>query len=209
MKHTLLRSLMLLAAVIFGFSATFASTNTTYDPCALQPEGVTVSASDLLTKVYGLIPVSLDETTMTGEASNLGLMPVADEGGLWLDSSEGYRLAYAGIAPEVSARAEYADGVLAGFTYYFLFPYDCDRTRELANLDQCRFCGSLLQELNDMGADMGASVDDPSLLLDAAGSYADSQVEVQLLDEENRFVLILAVTPYTTNPADLLLASAE
>lgn len=206
MKHTTLRSLISSLAAIFCVLSVSASA---VDPCASLPEGKTVNVNDMLTKVYGLIPATLDEWTMTGEAAVMGLVPVKEDGGLWLDSAEGYRLSYAGVSPEVSARAEYEDGALTGFTYYFIFPYECDRTREIANKEQCRFCGSMLQEMNDMGVEMAAGESDPEMLIDASGVYGDSQLKVNLLDDDNRFLLILSVTPEAFTAADSLLASAD
>ncbi len=205
MKYTFPRLALLLAALFGCFSSTFAA-DRQQDPCAPSPEGIQVSLEDMLTKVYALIPADYNVNAVNAAADSLGYVLTADEGGLWLDSADGYRLSYSGVSPEVSARAEYNGDRLEGFTYYFLFPYDCDNTRRLANLDQCQFCGSMLQEMADMGMEMGADAGSDALV-DAFGTYGDSQVEVTLLEEPDRYTLILSVTPGAFTPADNLLAS--
>lgn len=193
MKTHLLHLVLTLATFIScgSFSAVAADMK---DPCADLPEGVQVSVADMLSKVYGLIPADMTKAEIDSVAAGLGLVPVADDGGMWLDSEDGYRLSYAGVSPEVSARAEYDGDEVTGFTYYFLFPFECERTRREAVASQAQFCGSMLQEMHDMGMELGADSMTPDLM-DVSGYFGDTHVDVNLSESDNSFVLILAVNP--------------
>ena len=166
----------------------------------------TVSVVDLVTKVYGVFPADIQSSEMLALANARNLSPIADESGVWLDSDDSFSLCYEGMTPEVNARAEYIAGTLDNFGYFFLFPYSCPETKAEANAEQCEFCGALLQEMADMGMDMGA---DPATerIFEAVGSYAGNLVEVSLVDDGNRYIVMLSVAPGAYFPADDATAS--
>ena len=115
---------------------------------------ITVSASDLISKVYGVVSPSLSPEAMTDSVSDLiSLTPSAEDDNLWLDSEEGFNLSYSDMAPETSAVACFDCDSLTNYAYFFIFPYE--NSRETANDRQAEFCGSLLQELYDLGLEMG------------------------------------------------------
>lgn len=208
MKNLYLRlafTLSLLLATLAGVAP--ASAANSAKGVSAQPD--TVTAADLMTKVYAILPADVSGEEMIADANARALSPKEDETGLWLDSdSDSYSLCYAGITPDVSARAEYTGGELDNFGYFFLFPYSCEVTKAAANSRQCQFCGCLLQEMNDMGMDMGA---DPATdnIFDAVGMYAGNLVEVSLIDDGNRYIVVLTVEPRAFTAADGLTASLD
>lgn len=178
---------------------------------------VSVSASDLISKVYGIASPDLPKDECIREVQNrLRLTPSDEDGTIWLESESGYGVNYYGIIPSVSAMARY-DGDNPGiagngavdFGYFFLFPYSGAGKRE-AIRDQTDFCGSLLQEMADIGLpmDLNTATDD---LFEAVGQYDNSLVVVRLLDDasgdhDGRFILILSVEPDAFSPADDIMA---
>lgn len=180
---------------------------------------VSVSAADLISKVYGIASPTLSKEECIREAqTRLGLTPSDDNGTIWLESESGYGVEYYGMLPAVSAMARYdggnADGIKDGaadFGYFFLFPYSGSGKRE-AIRDQTDFCGSLLQEMADIGLpmDLNTATDD---LFEAVGQYDKSLVVVRLLDDssgerDGRFILILSIEPDAFSPADDIMAES-
>lgn len=190
---------------------------------SMMPTPVIVTAADLVTKVYGAIalPTVSDENAQdlsqkdrllkAGKA--LRLRPEEDETGIWLDSSSGYRVSYSGMTPEVSAVAQFDDNNLSSFGYFFIFPYVAGQ-RDEANSNQCAFCGSLLQEMYDMGSILGVPADEDGAddpLFSALGSYEGNHINVSLReqrkpDASGRFLLVLEVTPDVYNLYDSVMA---
>ncbi|MDE5881299.1 MAG: hypothetical protein K2H60_06170 [Muribaculaceae bacterium] len=174
---------------------------------------VIVTAADLVTKVYGALPLTdSKEETIQNSCKQLNLLPESDENELWLDSDTGYCVSYSGMTPQVSAVAQFDDNALSSFGYFFIFPYTTD-CREEANRSQCAFCSSLLQEMYDMGSIVGVPVDEDTTsdLFSALGSYDGHHINVSLREQSlsegaGRFLLVLEVTPNTYNLYDSVMA---
>ncbi len=213
MKATLL-SLMALLALAFNTSAA--------SPEDASP--VTVTALDLVTKVYGVLdPSYTQKQTKKAAKKALRINPSSEKNPfasvdataspgcntLWVESDDGYLISYSGMMPKVSAVAEYdAEGLLTGYCYFFQFPYT-PSTRAKADREQCVFCGSLLQELNDFAMMVGV----PDLsegLFQAIGSYGSNHISMMLTDEPlndaGTYILMLDITPNAFNHADSVLA---
>ncbi|MDE5774687.1 MAG: hypothetical protein K2H86_09580 [Muribaculaceae bacterium] len=153
-----------------------------------------VTAEDLMTKAYGVSECSLDSTSSIAKViAVLGMTPQEDEYGQWLDSADGYRVNYGGMCPEVSAMANYDNGTLEDMAFFFIFPY-AEGEREWANVNQARFCGCLLQEMSDMGLELGADSDVLSpLYFDVDTSHENHPVNVKLREYDGAYVLALHV----------------
>lgn len=166
-----------------------------------------LTASDLVSKVYGVLDTGLSRHQAEKEIQNrMKLSPSAEDKSLWLDSAGGYRVSYYGMMPELSAVAYFDDDAISGYCYFFIFPYTSGN-RESANVEQSLFTGSLLQEMNDVGLIIGMP-DITDYIFEAMGSYQDKHIHVGLVEEANedesgRFVLGLDVIPgsYTHNDA--------
>lgn len=164
---------------------------------------VKVSAADLLTKVYGVVSPTLTKPLVRKEAGRLmNMVPVEDEMGLWLETADGYGVSYSGMTPDVSAMAQFEDDHVKDFAFFFLFPYSRNG-RSDANDRQADFCGSLLQEMNDIGADMDVNTLSDALF-EISGRYADNFVEMRLVEDtvadaagkdNGRFIVIITVEP--------------
>lgn len=171
-----------------------------------------VNAADLLTKVYGAIDAGRSRGDCIADAETLFRMtPQEDQGPLWLDSADGFTLDYAGMSPELSAMANFDGDKLSDFGFFFLFPY-ASGGRDESNRDQAEFCGALLQELYDMGLDLGNNTITTDLF-DVFGDYAGNAVNIRLIDADEKenggqFILILSVEPDGFSPADSGLADA-
>lgn len=170
-----------------------------------------VTAEDFITKVYGVLTPDRTKGELCQDCANiLSLIPAEDNMGLWLDSADGYQLNYYGQKiPDVSAMATIENDSITNFGFFFLFPYE-DTNKEATNQRQCLFCGSLLQEMQDIGVIMGVNTE-ADALFEATGDYKGNFVDVRLMDEstgENtgRYVLCLMVEPGTPNPADSMAA---
>lgn len=183
---------------------------------------IIVTAADLVTKVYGTLdlPESGNGTLSRKETAEKGVKalkvrPEIDETGIWFESTDGYRVNYSGMTPDVSAVAQFDKDSLSSFSYFFIFPY-ASGCREDANRNQCAFCSSLLQEMYDMNSIAGMAADegeDPSLF-SALGSYDGNSINVTLReqtqpDASGRFLLILEVTPNAGNPYDSVMALSK
>ena len=157
---------------------------------------VVLTAEDMITKVYGVVDpeVSKDECVRSSRAL-LGLTPEDDNGALWL--------------PDGSAMVRFGDSKVSDFGYFFLFPYASGDKRERIR-EQADFCGSLLQEMADIGLpmDLNTATDD---LFEAVGDYKGNFVDVRLLEEKGdadsgRYILILSIEPGAFTPADDVMA---
>lgn len=134
----------------------------------------------------------------------LNLEPSQETDGLWLDSADGYEVCYSGmVVPMVSAIAQMSGDRVVRCVYFFQFPYT-QSDKESINLDQADFCGSFLQELHDIGADLAAAFPTDGLF-EVSGSYGTSQLDLTLRDIDTpypgtspRFLLTLTVTPVPT-----------
>lgn len=167
---------------------------------------VELSAEDMMTKVYGVISPDVSKEQCSDMAhSILRLRPEEDNAALWLDSADGYVISYSGMQPEVSAMARFGEDSVSDFCFFFLFPYEKD-SKDDSTRRQADFCGSLLQEMHDIGMMMGrnSASDD---LFEAMGDYKGNFVDVRLMDdrhdgENGRYILILSVEPQGFTPAD-------
>lgn len=199
MKHIATSLLTLLACLLFG-TATLSAAD--------APEAVIVTAADLVSKVYGVIdlPQSVKEATQDIE-KHMNISPDADETGLWLDTDGGYRISYSGMTPEVAAVAQFEDGNLSRFGYFFFFPYQ-GACRDDANRAQCAFCSSLLQEMYDMGLVSGRADDNDDSLFEVIGDYEGNMFNMMLKEQTadgrdgGRFLVIISVTPGAFTAAD-------
>lgn len=159
---------------------------------------VEVTAEDFITKVYGVFSPERSKEELCTDCKNiLELLPEEDRMGLWLDSTEGYQISYYGqTIPDVSAMATIERDSVAGYGFFFLFPYEVS-SREEMNARQAAFCGSLLQEMQDIGVVLGEN-QMADALFEVSGDYKGSMVDVRLIDEgrtdgSGRFVLYLRV----------------
>lgn len=172
---------------------------------------VNVTAADFVTKVYGIFSPDKSKDELCEDCETvLNLLPSEDNMGLWLDSADGFHLNYYGqTIPSMSAMAAVEKDSVTNFGFFFLFPYN-DLNREEINRQQALFCGSLLQEMQDIGAIIGVDTS-ADALFEACGDYNGNFVNVRLLDEqmgnsEGRYVLYLSVEPHAFNEADNLAA---
>lgn len=161
---------------------------------------VAVNGLDLITKVYGAVDPSLSKCNIVKEtAKATGLLPKEDEYGLWLDSEDGYIVEYKGMCPRTSAMASFSGENLEDFSFFFIFPYSAENRNE-ANASQCAFCGSLLQELADLGLDMYAASPEGTLF-EADSEFAGNKFNIRLVDAPKnedssaRFIVIVNVDP--------------
>lgn len=159
---------------------------------------VEVTAEDFITKVYGVFSPGRTKDELCADCQKvLDLMPEEDSMGLWLDSSEGYQISYYGqTVPDVSAMATMERDSVAGYGFFFLFPYEVSSKEEM-NARQAAFCGSLLQEMQDIGVVLGEN-QMADALFEVSGDYKGSTVDVRLIDEDRtdgsgRYVLYLKV----------------
>lgn len=168
---------------------------------AAAEEPIVVNAHDLLTKVYGIIDcgeqgeLSRDNCCASAERL-IGLLPGEDADALWLETADGFSINYSGMQPEVAATADFDGDTLTGHTYFFIFPTDESKCNCCS--EQVAFCGCLLQEMYDLGADM-TCCDQNFALFQAIGEYAGRSLDVRLLEEPardslpGRYLLILSV----------------
>lgn len=186
---------------------------------ASAPAPISVTAVDLITKVFGALAPSLSHEQACEEAANkLALVPELDETGLWLNPDSGYSVSYYGMTPEVYAVANFNENGASEYGYFFLFPYS-GSDREWANSQQCVFCSSLLQEIYDLGLMVGIP-DTTDSIFEAFGSYGTSQIAVSLNEqnahnlvpeaspEDGVFVVALSITPNAFPAAAGLMAEA-
>ncbi len=198
---TLLIALLLTAGLSSAQHKAVESVVATKSPLATVTLPVNVTAKDFMTKVYGVLDPSLDKAgNIAASQQVMNLTPEEDEYGLWLESADGYGVAYYGMTPDVSAHASFDNADrLATYGYFFIFPYGTGG-RDAANAQQTAFSGTLLQDLLDMGLEMG--VDELSdAIFEVAGDYDDSNIDIRLVEEHEtadnsgRFILILSVDP--------------
>lgn len=204
----LLIAISLTAALHAAAAPTMADTDRPR-PVSPAPQPLRVNAHDMLSLVYGFIdPARSYDQAVADTRLTLHLTPTVDPYGVWLDAGEGYALNYYGMTPEVTGMAHYdIDGTVQDYGYFFFFPYACN-CREQANCSQSQFCGSLLQELYDIGAQLDQT-QRPDLLFDVVGRYCDKFVQLQLVDQpkpqrpdEGAFVLSIRVAPNAFTEAD-------
>ena len=203
MKNTL-TAIITSVLILFAASASAQTVKISSIP-------VDVTAEDFVTKVYALFSPDHSKHELCEDCENmLRLMPSEDNMGLWLDSADGYQLNYYGqTIPSVSAMANVENDSVTNFGFFFLFPYN-DATRDEMNRQQSLFCGSLLQEMQDIGAVMGVDASTDALF-EASGDYNGNFVAFRLLEEETgantgRYVLYLSVEPHAFTTSDTLAA---
>ncbi|MBD5356927.1 MAG: hypothetical protein HDR88_08000 [Bacteroides sp.] len=210
--NTLLRPLMLATAILILGTVTASAEATSVDGkfMTLQPahKPITLTAQDLVTKAYGVVNADMGQREVVEAITDMHLNPSNEDSRLWIDSADGYVLSYNGMTPEVSAYATFDNETVSGYSFFFMFPYESDAHKVVANYNQCEFCSTLLQELNDMGIDLKAN-DSSDSLFNAAGSYGDSNLNIALIedgiaDNAGRFIVILEVEPNAFTPADEL-----
>jgi len=189
---------------------TVSAKDTAADTQDMIPLPVPVTAEDMLSKLFGVVDPEVSKDECVSQSRRvLRLTPEEEEGVLWLESDGGYGVNYYGMFPDVSAMVRYGDDEFADrvcdFGYFFLFPYTSAGKQE-AIRDQADFCGSLLQEMADMGMpfDLYTDTDD---LFEAVCDYRGSLVDIRLLDEkgasdEGRYILILSIEPGAFTAAD-------
>lgn len=187
-----------------SLTASLTSTGTASSAASVMP--LVLTATDLVTKVYGVLDTSLpkDEALKIAE-SRYNLTPTADSSGFWLEPADGYVVDYYGMSPQVSAVANFDDEGATDYSYFILFPYEAGR-RPAADYEQCAFCGTLLQEMQDLGVIVGVP-DVSDAVFEAFGSMKGSAVNVKLVeevytDDSGRFILIIGVTPGAFTNAD-------
>lgn len=183
---------------------------------------IMVSASDLISKVYGVVSPSLTPRAMADSISDsIDMVPTEEDENLWLDSDEGYNLTYSDMAPETSAVACFDHDSLTNYAYFFIFPYDGSRND--ANNRQTEFCGSLLQELYDLGLEMGldstplaAEVTENGdtlsmTLFSVCARHGIDIIDITLQDQPDidggRFLVTLNVAPGGAGDNNIILAS--
>lgn len=171
-------------------------------PGPMREMPLLLTADDMLTKVYGVLDSSLDKASLIKASETiLDMSPTDDRACLWLDPSDGYGICYSGLKPDVSAMARFDRDRISDFGFFFLFPYIKSK-KHLAAKEQVLFCGSLLQEMHDMGAVLGNDGDADSLF-DVSGDYNGNFVNVRLIDDpgadpqdpEGRYIVFLSVEP--------------
>lgn len=192
-----------------------------------------LTAHDFITKVYGFADNKGDKARIVAESrQHTGAEPVADEFGLWLNPENGYSISYYGMCPYVEALATFDEDTLSSYGFFFIFPYSAGE-RDNANHEQSRFCGSLLQEIYDIGIQM-AVTDLTDALFHTIGYTDGNCLDIRLVEEvaspdgseysdkmsaccemaavtsdsHGRFVVILNVEPDAGTEADELVALA-
>lgn len=226
MISRLFRSFAFAAAFCPCFALSYASDTTagtmtfsgSIDHTAVEPFGESPStpvplhltAVDLITKVFGTVDVSLTKIQACQAAKHhLNMIPTEEETGVWLDASDGYAIEYYGMSPRTTAMASFSDGGLEEFGYFFVFPFKSDE-KEWANVTQCAFCSSLLQELYDLGLIVGVP-DTTDSLFEVFGSYKDSHLTVSLNEHDydngtGVYVVSLGVVPHAFSESDFIAA---
>lgn len=188
-------------------SAKDAAVSTSEVPVPLPVE---LTAEDMVSKVYGVLDTNLDKQGCVSEARRLlRLTPEEDNGVLWLETDGGYRVNYYGMVPDVSAMARFGDDKVSDYGFFFLFPYSGGDKHDSVR-SQADFCGSLLQEMADIGLPMDLNTESDDLF-EAVGDYRGNFVDVRLLDEKGeggsgRYILILSVEPRAFTAADDIVA---
>lgn len=163
-------SLIIASLMLPGLSNAFASTP------------VEVNASDIIGKIYCVAdPDSGREECRRLSTERYGAEPGNEDGAEWISSDNGFAISYYGMQPEVDAMARYEGNEVAGFGYVFYFPYN-SHCREAANHDQCEFCSTLLQELNDMAVTLDVN-EAADALFEVFGEYAGSDISLTLREE--------------------------
>lgn len=230
MKTHLRLTVLTVVTLLFAFAAYAQKKSPAADSkvvkmlIAKKTTPVKVTAKDLVTKVFGVADSNLNGSDLKKSvAKSLSVTPQEDEGGLWLDPTDGYAVSYYGMVPQVSAVAMY-DGDdsdhLAYFSYFFLFPY-ANGSRDNANYEQCAFCTTLLQEMEDIGMDMGGATPTDALF-EAIGNYGENTVNIRLVEQnsnsttvvdpdhasgDGRYIIVLNVEPGAYNEADHWMAA--
>lgn len=167
---------------------------------AAEENVLRVEGADLIGKVYGVEDYRQGRATVMASAlQKTNLTPQEDEGAYWLDSEDGYRLAYNGMSPQVSAMARFdSNDNVSDFGYFFVFPYT-ETDKRTVNSDQAAFCGDLLQEFNDMGLDIDVNEASEDLF-EVVGDDNGNLINARLIDDSGesgsgRYILFLVVEP--------------
>lgn len=181
------------------------------DAYAKRP--VKVTAAELIGKVYGVADPRCGREECRDKAlHSFSAAPVESDGAEWMGEAEGFVISYGGQTPESEAMARYSHNDVTGYGYIFYFPYS-SHGREKANREQCRFCSSLMEDLVEIGAIMGA---DPQTedLFDVTAIYKGNDVQLTLseitesesatdtmaageipADRSGQFILMVSIVP--------------
>lgn len=193
MKNTL-RHLTLLTLAVLTSTFSFVS--------FAAPHRLNVTAKDFLTKVYGVCPNHLSKSEAADMvATAISISPVEDGNGSWIDGDDGFAVCYYGSTPVATAMAIYdEEEKLSDYGYYFEFGFE-EGAREAARCEQSVFCGCLLQELSDIGAEMSSEEENDSLF-NVSGSCCGVSFRLRLIeenfgaaDDEGAFLLLMTVSP--------------
>ena len=174
---------------------------------------VKITAAELIGKVYGVADPRCGREECREQAlQNFSAAPVESDGAEWMGEAEGFVISYGGQTPETEAMARYSHDDVTGYGYIFYFPYS-SHGREKANREQCRFCSSLMEDLVEIGAIMGA---DPQTedLFDVTEIYKGNDVQLTLsevaesesvsetleageipADRSGQFILMVSIVP--------------
>lgn len=177
---------------------------------------VKLTASDLVEKAYGVADPELGREGCRRMAEDkFSGSPVEEDGADWMSEGEGFIISYHGQSPEAEAMVRYVNDMVDGYGYIFYFPYGASQ-REAANKEQCKFCSALLDELCEMGAEMGADpattelfdVDgrlngrDVQLTLseDVESKAANHELQAGAIDPDcsGQFILVMSIVPTST-----------
>lgn len=181
------------------------ATTPAYSQSNESETAINVTANDFVTKVYGLFSPQISKGELCDNCrAMLKINPEEEGANLWLDTAEEYRLNYYGQELHcVSAMATIEGDSVANFGYFVIFPYNYTNKQE-TTASQAQFCGCLLQELHDLGAELDVATI-PGSLFEVTGSYSANHIDLRLTDEpadifSGRFVLYITVEPNASLP---------
>lgn len=143
---------------------------------------VPLSAKDLITKIYGIVPAGLPRrATMDQVALLTGCSPRQEDSLFWLGSADGFRISYFGLDPDLEAFTRFDGDSLRSCAFFFIFPYETG-ARYKSMVQQTVFSSSILQEMQDIGMDLSAdSLTDG--IFEAQGSLCGKMVVIRLSEE--------------------------
>lgn len=177
------------------------------------PDALELTAEDLVTRVYGVFESGISERELRKNCENrIEMTDNGEDSSATLQTCGNYAISYYGMRPEVTATVTFTDDEVSDFGYIILFPYN-EETKGDAVRRQSAFCGCLLQEMQDLGLDLGGEPASEELF-SLAGRYEGNFIQVRLIDSEaehgnGRFILAINVEPSGFTAADDLVAVDE